>query len=198
MRRINRRIWPNFLGVGVAVGLTLAAFPAFAEGTILDKAVNDLTRGWQLSGPTASQELIKDPTVSGGIAERVTVTQAGVNPWDAGGMNTNAKKISQGDVLLLAFWAKAVEPPAGDDSVTIFARIQESNPPYNAVGMQETLSIGKTWKMYYAKGAAPKDYRPGNISGAINIATGKQVIDFGPILLLDFGPNYDINKLPHN
>ena len=52
--------------------------------------------------------------------------------------------------------------------------------------------------MYYVKGVAIKDYKKGEISGAINFATGVEVFDMGPILLIDFGQGYDMSKLPSN
>lgn len=45
---------------------------------------------------------------------------------------------------------------------------------------------------------AGADYAPGSAGAALQLATGEQVIDFGPIFILGFGPGYDVSKLPHN
>lgn len=188
--RLHRAGLTGLFVLGVAVGI------AAANGS-LDKTVNDPPRAWTLYGGFAHKKQIKDSSVSGGIAERITVDRRGGQPYDAGAMTSNVKSIKKGDVLLFAFWARAEDPPEGEDAVTVIARLQETFTPYVALGMQQTLHLGKDWKLYYAHGVAAKDYGPGNMSGSLHIATGEQVFDLGPVFILDFGAGYPLTKLPH-
>lgn len=175
----------------------LGALPARADG-IADKLVNDPARGWSVFGKLADGKMIEDKTVQGGTAVRVTVTAAGEHPWDAGGMTNTAKPVAAGDVLLLAFYAKAITPPEGRKTVQIIARIQETDAPYTTIGTSETLELTDQWKMYYVRATAGKDYRKSKLGAGLNFATGVQVFDLGPIMLLDFGADYDQTKLPKN
>lgn len=184
-----------FAVAGAALALTAA--PAFADD-ILSKAVNDPSTGWAVYGALAKSELVQDKTVTGSTAERVTLSAKGANPWDAGGASAIIKPVGKGDVLLLAFWAKATQPPAGSDAITIVAKIQETAAPYGALSTDLSLRIGTQWKLYYVTGTAAKDYPPNTIAGALQLATAEQVIDFGPIFVLNFGPGYDLTKLPRN
>lgn len=183
---------------GSATVFLVLLVPALADGGIADKFVNDPSRGWATFGATATHELIQDPAVKGGTAQRVTISAKGAQPWDAGALTNVVKPIAKGDVLLLAFYARAQEPPEGAQTIDIIARLQEADAPYTSIGTQETVHLGTGWKLYYAKGVALKDYKVGGVSGALNLATGKQVIDFGPIMILDFGAGYDMSQLPAN
>lgn len=174
-----------------------AATPA-VEADLSSKMVNDPTVGWYVFGAIAKGALIEDKTVTGGTAERVVVSAPGANPWDAGGVAANVKPVASGDVLLLAFWAKAVEPPTGQTDISIIARMQETIAPYTSLGAQESLHLTGQWKLYYVRAVAPKDYGRGQMGGSLSFATGVQTFDLGPILLLNFGQGFDLNKLPVN
>ena len=179
----------------IAFGLALAGSPLRAED-ILSNAVNDPSAAWSVSG--AASSLIKDPTVTGGTAERVTVAAKGANPWDVVASAATTKAVHKGDVLLLAFWARAEQPPQGRDHSIITGKLQLIGAPYTGLGDETTLRIGSGWVLYYAHGIADQDYAAGTIGAALQLATAAQVIDFGPLFILDFGPNYDVDKLPTN
>ena len=195
--RISKRSGLSGLAVGVVAVFGLLATPALAQD-ILSKAVNDPATAWGTYGTLVKSELIKDAAVTGGVAERITLTAKGANPWDAGAQTVTTKPLQKGDVLLLAFWAKAQEPPTGSDAIDLVAKLQEAAAPYVALSQDTPIRIGAQWKLYYVSGTAAKDYLPNTAGAALQLATGEQVIDFGPVFILDFGPSYDVSKLPHN
>ena len=177
------------------VAFALLTAPTSAED-ILSNAVNDPSAAWSVSGATS--ELIKDPAVAGGTAERVTIAAKGANPWDVVASAATTKAVHKGDVLLLAFWAKAEQLPQGRDRSTIVGKLQLIAAPYTGLGDETTLRLRGGWALYYAHGVADQDYAAGSIGGALQLATAAQVIDFGPLFILDLGPNYDVAKLPTN
>ncbi len=181
----------------LAVFAILAAAPAPAADDIMQKAVNDPNVGWAAFGACAKAELFKDQTVQGGTAERMTISGKSANPWDCGAHIAIVKPLKQGDVLLLAFWAKSETPPTGADAITFNANIQNDGPPYNSLG-NAMLRVGPQWKMYYATAVADKDYDANKVGAQLQLATDAQVIDLGPLFILDFGPGYDRSKLPKN
>ena len=173
------------------------ALPALAEDDIMSKAVNDPSVGWRADGSGAKVEMFKDPTVTGGTAERMTISGKGTNPWDWGGHVSNTKPIKQGDVLLLAFWAKAETPPAGSTMIDVNVNMQNDAAPYESLG-SAMQHIGAQWKMYFMVATADKDYKAGEAGVQLQLATAQQVIDLGPLFILDYGVGFDKTKLPHS
>ena len=180
----------------IAMLLSVVA-PALGDDDIASKMVNDPTAGWGASGAGAKAELFKDPTVQGGMAERLTISSKSANPWDFGAQAGIAKPFKQGDVLLLAFWAKAETPPAGSTAIDFKANIQNNSAPYTSLGSAD-LHVGAQWKMYFVVATADKDYKGGEAGAQLQLATAAQVIDLGPLFILDYGAGYDKTKLPHS
>lgn len=181
--------------IGLAALVLLLAMPAQGADDIASKMVNDPAAGWATLGAGAKVELFKDPTVQGGTAERLTIAGKGANPWDAGAQIEIAKPLTQGDVLLLAFWAKAETPPAGATTIDFNAQMQNKAAPYTSLG-SAFLHVGATWKMYFVVGTADKDYKAHEAIAQLHLATAEQVIDLGPLFILNYGQGYDKTKLP--
>lgn len=178
--------------------LLVSLVPAPA-GDILDNLVNvPSPKSWVAAGLSSWPEEIQDPSVQAGIAMRFSIPDKGGDVWTVSAKTAITKPIHAGDVVLLAFWARAEEPLAGQQTAFIPGiRIEETKAPYGAFA-QDQARISKKWTMYYASGVADKDYKPGTLVATLQMNAGKQVIDLGPVFVLDFGPDYDKSKLPHN
>ncbi len=50
------------------------------------------------------------------------------------------------------------------------------------------FELGSEWKMVEIRGKADRNYAPGELKVSIHLATGKQTVDFGPVVVLDLGP----------
>jgi len=187
----------RYTGFAAIVMLLGAVVPALGDDDIASKMVNDPSVGWAASGSGAKVELFKDPTVQGGAAERMTISGKGANAWDWGAHVAVVKPLKQGDVLLLAFWAKAETPPAGSTAIDVNTNVQNDGAPYTSLG-SAMLHIGPQWKMYFAVATADKDYKAKEVGVQLQLATGDQVIDLGPLFILNYGPGYDKTKLPHS
>ena len=96
-----------------AAMLLCAAVPALSGDDLTSKMVNDPSQGWNGYGNGTKAELYDDAGVQGGKAVRLTIAGKAANPWEAGARIPIAKPLKEGDVLLLAFWAKAETPPEG-------------------------------------------------------------------------------------
>jgi hypothetical protein len=129
----------------------------------------------------ASGTVVDDAKVPGGKAFRVNVAAKGANPWDAAESTAVRSPVKAGDELLLSFWARLAEGENGATSATL---------PWNAVSLAsapwtplfgEGVSVGPEWKLYEVRGKADKDYAAGALQAGIQVASGKQVIDFGPV-----------------
>ena len=132
----------------------------------------------------AKARLIDDPRVTGGKALRVAVAGKGKDPWESSVSSPIKKPVKAGDKLLLVLWARLEQGPDGATAVTLPAGVSLKSPPWTGL-LGGDMNIGPEWKMFEFEGTAPKDYAPGEIGIGFNIATAKQTIDYGPILLLD-------------
>jgi hypothetical protein len=178
-------------------GLTMLCAATWAAQAGDPVTLNVPTDSWSFWG-TAKTDNIPDVTVDGGMIRRIAISPAPAQPWDIGSYVNIAKPVHQGDVVLLSFWARAPKPPEGNDFVLLSGRIHENAPPGTSVTPETTFSVGRQWKQFYAGGIATKDYPAGTLSVGMLLGTGDQVIDFATVTILDYGPDYDLSKLPHN
>jgi hypothetical protein len=177
-----------------------AAAPAAksdASDDIMKKAVNQPGTNWQVYGPNQKAKALNDGGVPGGQVIRVTVSAKGANAWDVGSSSPIQKPIAAGDTILVAMYLRAPELKDGETASIPYIGANGVAAPYeNLVG--NGVTINKDWKLYYASGKAAKAFPGGTMRATAHLAADKQVIDLGPVFVLDFGQNYDPAKLPKN
>jgi hypothetical protein len=128
----------------------------------------------------APTSVVDDPKVPGGKALRIEATK-GTNAWDAAVNSPVKLAIKAGDPLVLAFWARLVSGENGASSVTLpWASVSLNKDPWTPV-FGGSATIGPDWKLIEVRGVADKDYPAGALSAGVQVATGKQTIDFGPL-----------------
>ena len=186
---------------GLATVFLCVAAPALAQtapagGGLLDKAVNQPGTSWSFYGDKYKAKAAKAPGIPGEEGVHVTIAAKGANPWDIGATSATVKPVQANDAMLLAVYLRAPEAPEGQ-TIDLPIGIGESAAPYGVVA-QEVAKVGPGWKLYYASGRATKAYAPGAIRANVHLAGAKQVVELGPVFLLDMGANQDPAKLPHN
>lgn len=182
--------------LALAVG---AASPGFSrqsdDGDILKKAINKPSANWQVYGPGQKTSAVKDKTLAGGGAMKVEVQAASDKPWQVEAQQGLTGKVAKGDVMLVAFWAKAESVDGGPAEATIAAvRVQQAGAPYDAA-MQGSAKVGAEWKMYTVPGRATLDIPAGGANVSLHLGAARQTVLLGPVFVLDFGPDYDLKKL---
>jgi hypothetical protein len=181
--------------LALAVG---AASPGLARqsggGDIMQKAINKPSANWSVYGTGQKTTPIKDKTVQGGGAVKVEVQAASDKPWSVGAAQPISGKVTKGDMLMVAFWAKAESVDGGPATADISAvRVQQSAEPYDAA-IQGGVKVGDAWKMYTVRGRAAIDIPEGGGSVGLHLASAKQTVLLGALFVLDFGPDGDANK----
>src|SRR5947209_8637171 len=161
-----------------AASLAVLDAPAVAQQPNYAASALNSPDAASLNAYGAQTSVVDDAKVPGGKAFRVQ-TQKGANPWDAGLVSPVRQPIHAGDPLVLAFWARLVSGDNGATSVTLPASIGLAAAPYTQV-LGGPATIGPEWKLIEISGRADKDYSGGTLNGAVQVATGKQTIDFGP------------------
>lgn len=173
--------------------LASAAVSAWAQDWS-QKAVTEPGAFWSIWG-TAKTNFVSAAAIQGGAAERVTVLKPS-KPWDAGTYAPITKPVHKGDIVALMFRARAQTPPAGSDLIMVTGSVYEAGSSGTPITPEATFVIGRQWKLYVVTGKAERDYPPGTLSAGMKLGTGDQTIDFGPIYVLDLGPDFDPNMLP--
>jgi hypothetical protein len=185
------------LAVVTALGMAAMAVAAppqarAAEG-VMKYAINKPSIAWNVYGPGQTNAPVKDKAVTGGNAVRIQVTTpAPDQPWaNAAGQGVEGK-ITKGDVITVAFWAKAEAVDGGPATATISSvRVQQSAAPWGGIVDGKVEAIGGEWKIYTVSGRAGMDAEKGGASVTLQLGGAKQTVVLGPLFVLDFGPNYD-------
>jgi hypothetical protein len=180
----------NLLALGAAAAAIAGAGPALSADDDIAKKIIDVPSPtkFRVDGGKATSEVIDDKKVQGGKALRVHVPGKGQNPWDVSVAVQIVKPVKAGDKIILAFWAKLVEGENGaTETVLPYNTVQVAGPPYTGV-VSGPVTIGSEWKLVSVTGKADQDYKAGGLAVALHLATARQVIDFGPVFVLDMGP----------
>jgi hypothetical protein len=192
---IKKNIWgkqmirTSILAAAAALALAGASAPAFAADDITKQIIDAPSpQGFRVDGALATSEVRRDPAVQGGHALRVHIPNKGANPWDASVAIPIIKPIKAGDRLLMAFWARLEQGENGATTSHLpYNAIQLTTAPYTSV-MGGPVDITSEWKLYSLTGTADRDYKAGDVGGTIQLAAAKQVVDIGPVFVLDLGP----------
>jgi hypothetical protein len=164
---------------------------AVAEEDIISKMINkEMNGSWFFQPEKLKAKYIK-AEVLGGQAFRVRTTK-GANPWDMQASSPIAGAINEGDVLLINFYARAEEPAEGGSSLTV--RIQLASAPYTSV-LDTTKKISQEWKAYCAYSVASAAMGENKSNVSVHLATAKQVLDLGPVMVFNLGKGYNTKKL---
>ena len=140
-----------------------------------------------VNGLRSKPKVRKDETVQGGKALRVPVPGKGANNWDVSVNDEINKPVKAGDQLILAFWARLEKGADGATTAELpYNAVQLNKEPYSSV-IVGPATITPEWKMYEVKGKADRDYAAGELNATLHLATGKHVIDLGPMFVLNMG-----------
>ncbi|HEX9954285.1 MAG TPA: hypothetical protein VGB48_03605 [Allosphingosinicella sp.] len=162
----------------------LPAAAALAQTDLASRIINDPAAP-EVNGARA--KLVDDAEVQGGKALRVTVPKKGQNNWDSVVETAINKPVKAGDKLVLMLDARLVKGEGDATTATIpYTAVQMKAAPYSAV-ISGPITISQSWGLYKVEGRAAKDYGAGALKASVQIANAKQIIDFGPIVVLNMG-----------
>lgn len=172
----------------LAVPLAFSS-PAQGQGDdIVEKIISvPVPKSYRVDGAKTGAKVRSDSSVQGGSALRVEVPGKGEQTWATSVAVPISKPVRGGDNLILAFWARLEKGDAGSASAQLpYNAVQMAGSPYTAL-FNGPATISPDWKMYEARGKADRDYQPGELNASIHLATGKQIVDIGPVFVLNMG-----------
>lgn len=186
----------GILAAGAAgwAGAQTAHAPAF---DLNSKLINTPDSSWNVYGPGQTNKRLESDGPKGYPAYEVTVTQVGEHPWDAGAVSVVPKAVHAGDVILVAAYLRAPQLPDGATEELPLIGATGASPPYVAVA-GAPARVSNQWKVFFATGTVPQDLPANGMQATVHLASAKHVIELGPVKVYDFGPGFDVNRLPHN
>jgi hypothetical protein len=176
----------------------LTSAPAAAQQSGDDDILNRVIsvpnpRAYRVDGTQhgAQSQIRNDATVQGGKALRVQVPARSNQAWDTAVAVPINRAVHAGDHLVLAFWARLEQGDNGAATASLPSNsVQLAAAPYTAL-FSGGVTVTPQWQMFEINGQAARDYRADALNVSIHLATGHQVIDIGPVFVLDMGQGAD-------
>ena len=141
---------------------------------------------WSSYGTEGVRE-VKAEGVPGGRAKRFRVAKAGANAWDSALQFPNAVDVKPGEVVHASFWARAAKLPKGEAKARIPVSLQKNGEPYTQVAYAE-VALSEDWELHTLAGKASEPYGLGGMVLNLQVATGAQTLEMGPVFLNSLGP----------
>ena len=163
-----------------------AAFLA-ASGLVLASAASAQTAGTPILAATAEwdmfsvapHQVISDSKVEGGKAvEALTTGTGGI--WEVAALHPVDGGIAKGDHIVASVWVKSNVP-----AKAIF-RVEARAGSRPGVG-DRSIDIGTTWSQQTLDFVATETYPAGTTQVALLLNSGKQIIDLGPVSVVNKG-----------
>ena len=173
----------------VALCLSVLALPDAAAAqdaeSIAERLLNDpRVEALQPYGQPIPPTVRADKSVQFGKALRVRL-KGDDEFWRIGVITPLLKPVKKGDQIVIAFWARASGTENGAPGR--IGRVQLEATPVIRTIFEQAFEIGPEWKMYQLKGVADRDYPAGALNAAMHLDAAKQVLDLGPLFVLNYG-----------
>ncbi|RFB04316.1 carbohydrate binding domain-containing protein [Parvularcula marina] len=169
----------------------LAALEEALPGKLMN---NPLDPQWQVYGEDAQKRVV-DAEIPGQKAFRVKVKKAKSNPYDIAVQGNVRDAIEEGDVVLVAFWARAQSPSKTTGSGHMQFRLQKREAPYTGI-VEGNVLLREEWQIHYLSGVASETYPAGGVSASFNVGHHAQTVELGQFYVMDMGPDVDPADLP--
>lgn len=160
--------------------LHVAAVPADLGNKLINGP--ETIKAWGVEPQT-----VRDKNVKGGLAMRITTTGKEAHLWDVGVYTPTNRPVRAGDRLIIAFWARLQSGPDGAATAVLPDNAIQLTSSPNVALFAGPATLTSSWQVFQISGTADKDYPAGSLSASISLATGKQVVDIGPVYILDMG-----------
>jgi len=191
------------LRIYLAIGLAAAGAAAVAQTPppaqhidISTKLINTPDSNWNVYGPDQTSKQLAKAGPQNYPAVEVSVSRPSNNAWDDGAVSPIPKAIGAGDVILVAVYLREPSLADGQSETLPLIGATGAAAPYPAIA-GAPANITNQWKLFFASGKAPQAFPAGGSQVTVHLASAKHVIQLGPIKVYDFGPDFDVRRLPH-
>lgn len=163
-----------------------AGSPAVAQaGSAADRIVNDpRVAALMPYGLNLPPQVRDDKQVQFGKALRIPLAEH-ADFWRVGVISPTLKPVKKGDRIVIAFWARAVQTEGGAPGK--IGRVQLEATPVVRTIFEKPFEVAPEWKMYQLAGTVDGDYAAGRLNAALHLDSARQVLELGPVFILDYG-----------
>ncbi|WP_108812058.1 hypothetical protein [Sphingorhabdus sp. Alg231-15] len=176
-----------FLVAGTAIAKQPNAVLQAIDDALPGTLINDPTIvDWVVYGNSKKPKQVSAPETPGQFAMQLKVAKKGAQKYDMGVNVPIRTGITSGNMITVAFWARAVKAETADGSGIVGVRINEDKAPYDGFGDQD-IKIASNWKLYEAKMRATMTVAAGQAVAGFQLAGAKQTIEIGQVYVLDMG-----------
>lgn len=183
--------------IAACAGSAGAQTPGAAPFDLNGKLINSPDSNWTIYGPGQTSTRLETGGPKGYPAYQVNVTQKGKNAWDAGAVSVVPKPVHAGDVILVAVYLRAPQLAANATEELPLVGATGAAPPYPAVAGAQA-KVTNQWQVFFASGTATQEFPANGVQATVHLAGNKHVIELGPVKVYDFGPGFDLKRLPHS
>jgi hypothetical protein len=173
------------------------AAPAPAAMDLNSKLINIPGTNWSVYGPNQSAKLLATEGPKGYPALRATIAKPGKTAWEVGATSLVPKAVAAGDAILIAVFLRAPDLKDGETLELPLVGATGAAAPYPAIAGEKAV-LTNQWKIFFASGKATQAFAANGVQATVHLAGAKQVVDLGPLRVYDFGPDFDLKRLPHN
>ena len=92
--------------------------------------------------------------------------------------------VARGDRLVLAFHARATDIAPGTTARIANASVQRAREPYAGL-FGKPIDVGGQVAFFQVADKADRDYAAGELAASLQLATGRQTFDFGPLFIVN-------------
>jgi len=163
---------------------------------INSKLINTPDSSWNVYGPDQTSKRLEKGGPQNYPAYEVNVSKPGKNAWDDGAVSVIPKPVGAGDVILVAIYLRAPNLADGQTETLPLIGATGAAAPYPAIA-GAPATVTNQWKLYFASGKAPQAFPANGTQATVHLGGAKHVIQLGPVKVYDFGPDFDIKRLPH-
>ncbi len=155
-----------------------------------------LPQGFGLSGGASTEsETVLATGTPFARALRVRTKTRPPRPYDAQLSARTVAPVEKGDVLLLSAWLRAAESSSETGEGQAGLVFERAGDPYTK-SLDWTAGLGPEWKLLHAPFVAAERYGPGQAQFLIRVGYDPQILEVGPVKLLNYGKKVRPRDLP--
>ncbi len=177
-------------GVTVAQAEELLDFPAEATAVIPNDVTDFTLHG---ADDLASVQAVSVANQAFTRAARVTVKASTADPWEVQLLMNNPGPLAAGDVLLATLYLRCQESMTGECLADV--KFELARPDYTNQ-MHTKISAASDWKRFDIPFKLARGFAPDEARLTFQLGYGPQQVDIAGVELTNYGPDYDISKLP--
>jgi len=156
-------------------------------------SANEVTNATNTSGGGGTKTVVNIAGQPFTKASQLAISSVPENGWNAGMDLKTIQPVSNGDRLLLIFWARTIKAP-NNVGMGNFEFMQNVAPWNKYITMEQR--VGTSWKMYMLPFQATADLPAGSAKFSVELGVAVQTIQVAGVNVINYKQAYPLTSLP--